>query len=328
MYWLRSAAFRTCKRVLPFFQKHGHIFISGIIFVVPCILLYTNKVSFSSWIGIEENQDLVDGVANIVAIAGIFVAAYQIRQNTKINTEQNRRESVRQAVDIAKLFQEEIISDISLVSRCLDVSGITKEVQGCFSGENGCPFRKFDGTEAELLLGDDWLDLYDKVYKTINSDVLAHVAINSPSVALQYDPEAKQPDKTEDKMRLEKEILDRNALGRILTLTTKIINTLEWVSMLVYNGVADDGVIYQSLHQVFLSFVQKAYLFYAYHNRDSSVEDKYYTNTIRLYNKWYGRYRRECIKTKKLEESLERKTEKLKSEHSKKKNSRIPGGEL
>lgn len=63
-----------------------------------------------------------------------------------------------------------------------------------------------------------------------------------------------------------------------------LLNTLEYFCMYFNTGVADSKVIYQSIHQTFLSTVQLMYFFIAKKNKDSI--DKYYVNIICLYNEW------------------------------------------
>ena len=66
-----------------------------------------------------------------------------------------------------------------------------------------------------------------------------------------------------------------------------LLNDLEWFSMQCRYKVADEKLIYQSLHQVFLSEVQMLYRCICAHNING--EDKYYTNLIWLFNIWKKR---------------------------------------
>ena len=72
------------------------------------------------------------------------------------------------------------------------------------------------------------------------------------------------------------------------SLITQLLNQLEWFSMNFNYEIAAEKVVYQSLHQVFLSTVQILYFFIALHNK-SAPSDKYYTNLMILYNKWKAR---------------------------------------
>lgn len=65
------------------------------------------------------------------------------------------------------------------------------------------------------------------------------------------------------------------------------LNELEWFSMQCRYGVADEGLLYQSLHQTFLSDVQMLYFHIS--SRNTNSEDKLFTNTIWLFKIWKAR---------------------------------------
>jgi hypothetical protein len=51
------------------------------------------------------------------------------------------------------------------------------------------------------------------------------------------------------------------------------------------HGTADESVIYQSLHNAFIQIVDLLYCEISLNN-DGNSEEKYYTNTIKLYLLW------------------------------------------
>ena len=81
----------------------------------------------------------------------------------------------------------------------------------------------------------------------------------------------------------------------------KILNLLEYLSMNFSNGIADDNVVYQSLHQTFLGFGQYMYFDIAFMN--TRPTDKFYVNFTTLFNQWNKRYVQKCNEEKaKLDE--------------------------
>lgn len=100
---------------------------------------------------------------------------------------------------------------------------------------------------------------------------------------------------------LEKTYLDaiKEKMKKINYFKTKIIrylnnsrvnslNKLEYMCMYFYTNMADDDIVYRSLHQSFLSTITLLYVFIANLNETSS--NKYYTNIIFLFNRWKRRY--------------------------------------
>lgn len=66
-----------------------------------------------------------------------------------------------------------------------------------------------------------------------------------------------------------------------------LLNRLEYFSMNCRYGLADEEILYQSLHQTFISLVW--ILYPTISNRNVSNEDKLYTNVIWLFTKWRER---------------------------------------
>ena len=65
------------------------------------------------------------------------------------------------------------------------------------------------------------------------------------------------------------------------------LNSLEFFAMNFTSEVADETMVFQSLHQTYLNIVQL--LYYQIAIRNTNVKDKYYTNIIALYHTWSAR---------------------------------------
>ncbi len=72
-----------------------------------------------------------------------------------------------------------------------------------------------------------------------------------------------------------------NTLRALLVYTT---NKLEYFSMFFNTNVAEEKVVFASLHQTFLPLVETLYFNIAFRNKIGS--QKFYTHTISLYQKW------------------------------------------
>lgn len=67
-----------------------------------------------------------------------------------------------------------------------------------------------------------------------------------------------------------------------------LLNKLEYFSMYFTCNLADEKMVYQSLHQIYLSIVKELYGWIVMAN-DTNGKDRYYTNIIKLYNIWAKR---------------------------------------
>lgn len=104
---------------------------------------------------------------------------------------------------------------------------------------------------------------------------------------------------------------------------TEVLNKLEWFAMNFTSGLADEDVVYQSLHQVFLSSV-KLFHFEISSRNINGTKDKYYCHIIELYKKWSEHYHAALEKEKLIEEKklkdlkeLDEKRAKKQEEHNK-----------
>ncbi|KIH69952.1 hypothetical protein [Salinicoccus roseus] len=80
------------------------------------------------------------------------------------------------------------------------------------------------------------------------------------------------------------------------------LNKLEWISMHFVNGIADEEVIYQSNHQLFLSAVKSVYIPLASRNREN--HDKFYQNLITMFNTWNSRKQQKIQEEKEKSQSV------------------------
>ena len=72
------------------------------------------------------------------------------------------------------------------------------------------------------------------------------------------------------------------------------------------SGLADESVVYQSLHQVYLSSVKLFHFEISMRNKEGS-KDKYYCNIIELYNEWSNHYDRALEEEEKAQREFQRK---------------------
>ena len=196
---------------------------------------------------------------------------------------QRTRSAKSAACDLAKYYANNIIERYTFVDDVYSSNGYTELVKKIFpiskikeftyqemldfikeSSNGACPLKNAPSIPDELFLK----------YKLCN--------VKSAAEQAQYAHQNSQ-----HKM-IEEDESKKNPLQNDLHVVEgKLLNDLEWFSMQCRYGVADEKLLYQSLHQTFLAEVQLLYLQISIVNRSS--EDKYYTNTIWLFEKWKNR---------------------------------------
>ena len=71
------------------------------------------------------------------------------------------------------------------------------------------------------------------------------------------------------------------------SLVFRVLNNMEYFALHFTHNVADQSVVYKSLHQTYIDLVQMLYYNIAVKNPLSP--SKYYTNVIELYEIWHDR---------------------------------------
>lgn len=244
----------------------------------------------------------------ISAIVGAIVGATLAWALTYSQFRYSKKKSrIEKSIEMAKEF-ECILSDLKF-----DVSGILLRL------------AKDNDINLDLIDADEQLDfsrqeLYDKIKKEKakkflgsmekkSISFLKHLAsfrFNRPDVkAIQLEAAIR---KFDDNLSLDKNIdnladrfsaddkskiafkLDLMAYINELAIefdsqVNTVLNKLEWMSMYFNLGVADENVVYQSLHQTMLNTITALYIWISYRNTDPC--EKYYDNVITLFNRWH-----------------------------------------
>ena len=83
--------------------------------------------------------------------------------------------------------------------------------------------------------------------------------------------------------------MDTAGLSRMFMsqIVNKLLNNMEYFAMSFTHKVADESVVFQSLHQTYLEAVQLLYYDISKNNRADGRQ--FYTNVVDLYKIWYNK---------------------------------------
>ena len=231
---------------------------------------------------IDIIQCVVNSLILIVAIASA-IYAYRAYKHQKDRAKKDA------AIALARYYSECIIDRYSFVSDVFRRSGLVDKIKELF------PYTKLeDFTYKELcdILESGGVSLEEaiRIFKNVNP-----FAIYERKVVAAMSPEERQKlenahisFKVDENGESYKSLSDGISLQNELSLKiSQQLNDLEWFSMSCRYGLADEEMLYQSLHKTFLSQVWYLYFFIAFGNVVS--EDKLFTSVIWLFNVWKKR---------------------------------------
>ena len=177
-------------------------------------------------------------------------------------------QQVQKAIEIAEDFQK-IIPGISIILDSFEKSEVSSNIKS-LNNEN---MLYFDKEELEKNIPEQVVKKIDELYSKLEKEGVS-VDDKAPRVTV--------------------------SIGSIL-------NKLEVMAMYFNTNVANEKVVYQSLHQLYFAIIKVAYVKIARVNVNE--KDKYYTNVIELFRKWSIEQKKAEKKTNKLKvETLRTKT--------------------
>ncbi|MFZ7973231.1 hypothetical protein ACO1GZ_07410 [Fusobacterium watanabei] len=215
-------------------------------------------------------MDIFKTVELLVTAGGAFFVWQQLRFARKELKDRFTYQKREKAVELAKYF-EKLLDDALIVTLVIEKSKISEIMKNLKINENRILLEEFNSLELKKIIPKFEKKYKDKRYsdflKEIKNEDLKNIFM---SYNLNYENQEK-------------------AIEIIKRIILKNMNRLEHFSMCFISDIAEEQIVYQSLHQVFLSYVEMSYILIARMNSNGG-KDKYYTNIIELYKIWKKRY--------------------------------------
>lgn len=249
---------------------------------------------------ITISADTISVASFMVEFVTLLVAIVSAVYAYRAYMHQKERSKKAAACDLAKYYAEVILEKHSLIANIFAFSGLGDYIKNTICLND---ISTFNRKEIEGILKQKGISP-EEFYKKMNSIDplvilncrLARTYSNQERDAALKDMIFKDPETGTRKLKNATYILND-----FYQEMANLMNQLEWFSMNCRYGLADEALLYQSLHQTFLSSVWVLYPFLCKNNYCN--EDKHYTNVAWLFNTWHGRL---CDIKKKAEKKKER----------------------
>lgn len=247
-------------------------------------------------------QTIINIILLVVTVISVFCAFRAYRH-------QKLRSKKEAACSLAKYYANNIIPRINFLVGVLTISGFEEKVYKAFpldvikdSNFNEAVAITKDEKEVLRLAQDlssiDPRAIYNEKIRTAKTVEERH------SLAHEYTVWEKDQSGNISTVKF----VHTNILqDELMATVQELLNDLEWFSMNFHYNLADEQLLYQSLHQSFISNVWLLYIYIALCNKPGS--GKFYTNTIWLFLLWRDRLRQ--LQSQSLKEQDER-NEKIK----------------
>lgn len=189
-------------------------------------------------------------------------------------------EQVQRAIDLSEFYKEKILNPYLAVYYVYQKSGILEILQTIEISK----MKNFDKFELELLLSKEQIEKIKKIQYDENFVKAVIEANDVYGLNLHIKQRTIEIDAQKNVVQIEIQSLLTSFLSGFVS---NILNDLEFFAMHFTHETADETVVFQSLHQTYITIVSQLYFSIAKMN--IPTEGKYYTNIIELFAKWYER---------------------------------------
>ncbi len=240
---------------------------------------------------LESKHTCIATIANIfVCLSAIFVG-YQARLLSKDYKTRNKKEVFGNSFRLTEFYINNIIPKMTVLLMVFRRTGVEKAIRKQLRKADISSFNKeeFDDyfedlpfNEIESMINSASVDVLLECFCDINQE-------NICDLRLRYKEYLDTFNDNEEMLRKHSEIFRRQLLYKVWTMISDVCNGLEYFAMYFNSNLAEDEVVYDSLHQTYTDFVRMLYPFIARHNTRGEFARKYYTNTSELYEKWVNK---------------------------------------
>lgn len=266
-------------------------------------------------------------ITTIIGLGFIYNQLKLARKDYEAKFTYQKREK---ATEMAKEFEQFIMSSSFIIS-LLEMTPLTKILSSLKINDNDkLIFEEFNQNEMQELLKQDKIeqvlkenkikkeiDVFEEIYK-IDFPIIAMMAqdflkdseykkenidylylFNGFKEFPEKEISKKDSENIKAKINYNKSLMyfKKKLDYDIKEMYFKNLNKLEYIAMNFVSDIADDKIVYNSLHQLFFSYVELNY-FYIANLNSNGKKDKFYMNIIELYKKWKTKYIEDLIAEK------------------------------
>lgn len=234
-------------------------------------------------------------IGAFLAVLGFGLAYRQYKIALAEKRVVHERESIQKAIDLSGYYKDYILGNWMLIKRVYEETGIADILNNIRYSD----IEHFDQFELETVLPAAKAKEIREITETEKFiEVLSAVSLVMNFSDHRFSKDLEIPENAETKENIKKRVnvgVDVKGLKyEFRVALSTVLNNMEYFSMHFTHKVADESVVYQSLHVTFIEIVHLLYFDISSNNSRSS-EKKFYTNTIELYNIWKKKAEKQAI---------------------------------
>lgn len=237
-----------------------------------------------------DNSLLINSIASLFVIASAVFVGFQSKVFFNDYNKKHKKEEFENSFKLTQYYINNIIPQMSVILAVFKSIGVENILKNRLKNQ---VLSDFDNEEFQLIFEKTTIqDLCDMIKKTKLEVLLPVLNIDRSKLPgclecdyheyLKCNSEVKNKKQNEERSESYRKLL----VSRFFAMLTDTKNEIEYFSMYFNSNLAEEEVIFDSLHQTFIDFVRMLYPFIAMHNTKSVHGRKYFSNTIELYKRW------------------------------------------
>ena len=268
------------------------VIIFALLIEIILSLILKNKISAYS----ESLYYSSQIVSSFCVMCSVIIAAWQYYLSVKGSNRELSIVQVQRAIDLAEYYKDNILIYYPAISYVFQEGGISEILAKIKISD----IRDFDTDELNRLLSpQDIQKLKKSQFEVsfckafINANEIYNLNINLLDMTTDENGKVVVPSKCDIEI----------AVTFMANFINNVLNNMEYFALHFTHNVADESVVYQSLHDSYIKMVILLYYYIANTNNDPC--NKLFTNVISLYNTWYTKQCESNQTRTKIKKSLE-----------------------
>ena len=274
----------SIKKMVTFLAACGLVYITYKGFLVNGVKSVNE--AFTNEGALEKVYYIVQIIVGITMVIGALVAVWQYVLTARSERLKIDNDRVEKAVKLSEYYKDYVLNRIVVLRYVFEESGIKSILDNIKPSD----MIEFDVLELKEVLSKVEID---KIQKIINSKKLIKAIEKANEI---YELGFCLPEFTKELEEGDSNFsrISNKLMSRVVN---DLLNNMEYFAMHFTHKVADESVVYQSLHQTYVEVVQLSYYNIAINNKADGKQ--YYTNVIELYRIWYNKQQANRLKTTK-----------------------------
>lgn len=215
-------------------------------------------------------------------IIGAIIAVWQYVLTSRSERAKISNDRVEKAINLAEYYKDNILPKVAALRYVFEESGIKSILDKIKPSD----MIDFDSDELnEKLSSADINAITDKMKskEMVKTIFFVDTAYNL-NLGLDEFINVKKSDGEKKEIFVDKDGILKKFMSNVVN---DLLNNMEYFSMNFTHKVADESVVFQSLHQTYIEAVQFLYYNISINNRPDGRQ--FYTNVVELYEIWYNK---------------------------------------